>query len=1103
MARIQRTSLALILLVSWGAFIGPIQSTLAQQQDPPQALQLNEVAANAQNDGDFETALDKWNQLISDYPKFSQIGKAEFNCGKCYLELQDYPNAIKHFQSATQQLPKKAVMMLPESFLYLGYSQYEYGMQLLDEDPQGNQDQANQYLTTAAQNFSDQLSTYQDFEHNDQVCYFQGMTYEALERLEDAAVSYERMFEIKQDTTFKLDGLFFLGNVYERLGQYDKAMKNYRDFLEVGADNRSFHEVQFRTASTLTQMATAAKEIDNQAEYQAHLNEAEKLFASVAAIDGFDLQNDAQYQRAVCFHRLGQLERAAENYEVLAIGNSPLADRAAVWAGRNYLSTGNTEKAESLLKRIADAKGKLGTEAAHFLAVLKLQTQQPAQAFQLADQWLSSTDRNAPFIAELMQDKADAAFLVSSLREESPNFYLDLYRAFPDHRLTTSALYNAAFAYLETGNLEKAKKTCEEFESKFKNDSYLPDLLEVHADVHLLQKELPQSQALFEQLVRDYANHEKSNTWKIRVGIVRNMQGMHEETIRWLTPLVPQLPTKTQKAEALHWIGSSQLAQENYSQAEESLIQSMREDPKWRLAAQTMFALSNAQQKLNKSADAQQTLTAMKAAFPNAKQGIEADYRAAESAYKSGDYDTALTLYKSIIDHFPNSEYVPYSRYGIAWAQLQSKNYAAAETAFTSFLELHDDTEMAGQALLGRGMSRRQNDNPQGAISDLQAFVKLDGENLQKVEGRYELGLAQTQVKQTQEAIATFRDLIADAPQHKFADRFHYELAWLYIANEEHDKGHDQFVALSEGFPDSDLAPEAHFKVGEKAYKADQFNDAIDAFLQCRNSGGEDSLREKAAYRLGWCYYKQKEYDKAHEMFSQQVEQFENGRYNADAWVMIAESLYNQNMMKEAFEAYRVAKPAIDAGGKVAKKNNWLTMLHGSVSANKIARHQEALAFADQLIESDAADNLKLEGWFEKGMALKGLRQNPSALEAFAKAAESLGEVGAKSRCMIGDLHFVDQQFDKAVDAYKDVFYGYGGNSKDELIDPWQGYAIYHAARCSFVRIQQAKNDSDQPLVDKLVRDATKLYENLLTNYPNDEFAANAQKELETLKQIK
>jgi TolA-binding protein len=1076
----------------------------AAQDDESDALAIEEVAVNAQNGNDFEIAIRKWEELISKFPNYSRIGNAELNCGKCYLNSSDFEEAIPHFKTATQKLDAKATVALPESYLFLGYSQYKRGLQIQETDAE----RSNELISSAAKTFERQLKSFDDFKHNDQVYYFQGLAYEELANLvesgsdsmlEKAAASYEAMFAFNADTSFKLDGLFFVGNVYEKLGQLDKAMDKYREYIKLGADDPNFIEGHYRAAHTLYRKASE----DEPVAFQENLNEAKQLFNKAAATQDFVFRNDAQYQSARCSHRLGQLEEAAQTYKLIADAGGEKADQSALQAGRIFRSLGNSRDAEKYLAKAMNAGGGVANQAALQLVNSKLAAGEPDQAFTLAVKQLEKSQTDEPFVAELMLRKAEAALAMDERKADSPQLFLDLYKAFPDHALNSEALYSAAFAYLETEQLDESEKLCNDFLNQYPEDRLLPDLLEVRADIHLLKKEFAQSEKLFEDLVLNYRDHKKNNTWKLRVGVVLAMQEKHEQTIQWLTPKADDFETAARQAEAWHWVGKSHLANESFEQAEAALKRALDADSDWAYARKTMLALSEAQTGLNKSEEARQTLAALKAKFPESSEMMVADYRAADAAYTNGDFVEAEKLYKEIVSGSPDWEFIPQCKLGLAWSQLELRKFDNAESSFTDILTEYSGTNVVPQALLGRGMCRRQNENAQGAIEDLQEYIKKSSADGQPIEARYELGLAQTQLNQSDAATETFASLLKDTPKHKFADRFHYELAWLYMNQEKAEESLAQFSAIADGFPDSDLAPEANFKIGEKAYADENYEAAIEPFRLCMNSGGEETLREKAAYRVGWCFYKQKNFDQARENFQLQAKNFEGGRYYADAMFMIAESFYNQNQMPKAFAAYQDTQNAIDAGGKVVEKNVWLTQLHGAVSGNQANGFEQALQFADQLLESDASEGLKLEGWLEKGLAHKGLSQNAQAMEALVQSAKDRStDVGAKSRCMIGDIHLIEQNHDKAIEAYTNVFYGYGGSKEDEKVDPWQAYAYYHAALCSFARIQQARDDGNKELSNKHASDAKKLYEKLLAEHPQSEFAVQAQKNLETIQRL-
>ena len=722
------------------------------QQDDPKAIMLEEIAANAQNAGDYEVAVAKWQELIDNYPKSKRIGYFLLECGKCNIELLRFEPAIEHLKAATQKLPPEATVRLPKSYLYLGYAQYQLGQNLLDSNPK----KANRLLTTATKTLDTVIKSYESYADTDQAFYFQGNAFEQLERLEEAANSYERMFAINESPHFNFDGRFALGNVYEQLGQYDKALTHYQTYLDSGADQADFQQVQFRTAVTMTEMAKASRELGDEESYAATLNEARTLFNELAADDDFVLKNKSGFQRAACSHWLGEFKLAAQQFAQVANTDSDDADKASINAGRDYLRVNDYDKAAKYLQQTIDTSDEFASEAAVYLVKLKLRQDKPQDAYDLASEWVKKGDAAEPFLPELMQKKADAAFLLDDLRDQSPALYSQIEKQFPEHHLVPTAIYNAAFAHLEIEQYQEALGVSENFEKRFPADRNIPDVLEVRADALLLLDELPQSRDVYDRLVNEFVENPKRPRWQVRAGLVRYLNKEYDATIAGLAPVVGKLEDVGLRAEALHWLGMSHLANKNFAEAETALAQSYETLPDWRLAAETMLALSQAQTGLDKKDAAAKTLAKLKAAFPDAMQNADAIYKMAEQAYADGQYETALKFHRDILNDYGTSDFAPFSLSGIGWSHLQLKQFADANAAFTTLIDEHAETDLAAQAFLGRGMSLRQDGKVTKAIADLEKFITDQPDDPQIIEGRYELALAKTESDETDQAIKMF-----------------------------------------------------------------------------------------------------------------------------------------------------------------------------------------------------------------------------------------------------------------------------------------------------------------------------------------------------------
>lgn len=1087
--------------------LGQIQpahgAPLRFQENVDQAQVLAETAMNAQNNSNYEFAAKQWEKLVAEHGDSPLVGKAHYYAGFCYSQINEFRKSIDQFKLAIPKLADDQAVLKPQANLFLGFAQYRLGQQLMDQEP--TRAESETLLTTATQTFANLLSTYPNFADADQVCYFQGGAFEELKRLEDALNSYAKMLTYKKQT-FKFEGLYALADVCAQLGQHAKALEHYEKFraeaTAIGG-NPLLNDVKFRTGRTLINLAIADENSGNRAKSKTRFTEAEKILSQVANLDPagqdksfLELTDDARFQQAYCLRRLGQFEQAAQLYEQVSTrADSPLAAQSLAYAGRSWIDAGNPEKAVAALQKSVATDSSFAGESAHWLAGIYLKSD-PAKAYDLASQWVAKSA--PPLVVSLLMDQADAAYAISDRKSESVGLFMAIADKYSEHPLAPTALYNAAFAALELNDFSSAIEKASQFESKYASNDFLPDALEVKADACLLNDQPDIAGEVFQKLVSRFPEHSKNTLWKLRLGLTLHLEKKYQEAIDVLNPLADSFSQPAKKAEVLHWIGSSQFQLKDYANAAASLSNSNATDSQWRRADETLLTLCRAQLALDQSEPGKAAAEKLITGFPNSTLLSEAYYHLGEHAYDKKQYKEALGNFEKIYKNDRESKFAPHSLYAAAWSQLELQAYAESEKLFSDLIKNFPDHELAKSAKIGRGATRRKTGDLDSSIADLQAFLKTNPEGQPRLNALYEIGLAQVETQKWDDAIATFKQLIAESPTSPRADRFHYELAWAYRAKKNEPEAIKYFEEIIKSTPNSPLAAEAHFHVGTVAYDNKDYDTAIKSYQLCVNSETADNIREKAAYKLAWAYYKQDQFDKALAGFENQAKQFPNGDLYADGMFMIAESQYRLKNHDQAYQSYVAAKPAVDASGNIEPKIKWLTILHGAQSANKVKKYQEAIDLASAMSESDADLSFKQDAWLELGNAYNGLKQRDQALDNFRKASKNLGKTGARAHCMIGDLLFLEKKFEEAVDEYKLVYFGYGGPQAAADVKPWQAYAIYEAARCSFVQVDKAPDQ----LKPKLIAEAIKQFEYLLQNYADDRLAAEAKKQLAKLKEL-
>lgn len=1085
----------------------PAQDGATQQ--PDQAQVIAQIAANAQNSEDYSIAAKQWEKLLSQFPQSPLAGKAHYNAGVCYVQLGKFQKAIDQLTQSLPRLEADQAQQLPQAYLYLGFSQYKLGQRLISQNDESTKKDATMWLTTSTQTFAKLIDKFPNFEDVDQACFFQGGAFEDLRRLEDAEKSYAKMLTCPKQT-FKFDGLFAIANVNEQLGRYTQALDYYEKFQTAAKDaggSPLTDEVNFHIAKTLMGLAVADKNLGDEKAALESYQRAGKLFEQLANQDKtgksaefLAMADESQFQQAYCLTQEGDFETAAKVYaEVAARPDSKFRVRSLVNAGRSYALAGNIDAAIATLSTATEFESPIAIEAAAALSHLYLENKDNENAYATANQWIKK-GMESPLLPNLMMDRADAAFLMTDRRGEAAKLFLEIVDKFPDHRLTPSALYNAAFAFLATKDTENAIATANRFEQKHADSEFLPDVLEVKGDALLRDEQGAGAEQVFEKLSLDYPNHEKATRWLMQTALAKFLQKKYQPTIDLLQPSYEKL-TAGDRAEALHWIGSSQFHLDQFAPAAQSLQKSIDAGP-WRRGDETRLVLARALLAAKQTAAATTALNSLFEEFPNSPLVGDAHYYLGESAYDAGEYDSAFKEFQTVIDQHANSRLVPFSLYNAAWSKQKLEQFDAAEKLFSKLIADFPDHELSQTAKIGRGASRRKTGDTENSITDLKEFLADQPAGQTRLNALYELGLAQIEQQEWAGAIKTFETLISEDTDSPRADRYHYELAWAHQSQSSGQgtegmsaEALQHFASIANEFPESTLAPEANFHIGTTAYHKNDLAKAIAAYQKCVDAEGADSVREKAFYKLGWSFYKQKKFEDSLKQFQRQVELFPSGELYADGTFMVAESQFRLRQHEQALAAYLVAKPAVDAADNIDPKIKFLTMLHGAQSANKTRKFDEALALAEPLIAADSDNAYKNDAWMEIGVAREGLKQDVEALQAWRNATRDLGKTGARAGCLIGDLYFRQKKFDDAINEYKEVYYKYVGDDVPAGIKPWLAYALYETARCNHVQVKQASPEKRQELIDE----AVKNFQTLIKNFPDDRLAPEARKQLQRL----
>jgi TolA-binding protein len=1060
--------LAGLLLGSWLAN----SSVWAQAESTPDAKIAYGDAANFQNNGAYDLAIQDWLKFLKNYPQDPLAAKAQHYLGICYVQAKKYPEAIAAFELVQKNFPK--FELLEDTLLQLGWSRYTLAAGDAKQFP------------LAADTFTLLLNQYPKGKHADQACYFLGESNYQQGKRPEAIAAYDRLIKEHPQSKLRVDGLYAMGVAQEEIEKYADAGATYDLFIKEFAQNELITEVKMRKAETVLQAGDFAT--------------AAKSFGEVAAVANFALADHAMYRQAFCLTKLNQFVEAAALYGKIT-ETYPKSERvnisdATLSAGRCYYRGEKLAEAATWFNKSLALVDNNSFEAAHWLCRINLREKKYAPAAELAARYIPSAVKN-DFLVPLMVDQADALYEITERRAEAIPLYVKIATDHPQHALASQSLYNAAFTALELKKFDEGQKYATDFLKAYPQDKLLPDVKYVSAECHLQQNKPAEAEAVYKELTGSAAEHAEIQVWRIRYALALYLQKKYNETVALLTPLVAQFKVPEQLAEVQYLIGSSQFYSEKYAEAEQALNAALAAAPKWRQADETMLTLSRTQRKLNKNNEAITTAIKLITDFTESKLLDQARYRLGEYRYATDDFKNAVTEYDVVITHYSTSTFVPFALYGKGWSHLKLKEFAPATQAFTTLLEKHPQHSLINETRFARALSRRQEGNFQGAAEDAEAFVATNPQGDAKADALYERGLAEVGLNKLDAAIATFEGIIKDFPKFAGLDKTLYELGWAYKTHMKAEASLAAFARLANDFSASPLAAEAYFHVAEDQYNKKQYAEAAKTYTFAKQKSTAGELGEKSTYKLGWANFQLKQYDPAFKEFAEQLEKYPQGPLANDATFMKAESLFKQAKYQEALPIFQAAlkvkasTPAMEV----------LTFLHGGQTASQLKQYDLAVQMLSEISTKFPDSPYVPEAFYELGFAKHKSGKAEDAMKDYTVAAEkSRTEVGARARFMLGEVLFEQKKFPEAIAEFQRGMYSYGGDNATAEVKPWQANCGYEAGRCSEVQIAEAK---DATAKAKLIADAVKFYEFVTQKHAESSVAPQAKQRIEALGKLK
>ncbi|RMF40488.1 MAG: outer membrane protein assembly factor BamD, partial [Planctomycetota bacterium] len=774
------------------------------QGSSEKAVAIYADAASFQNNGAFALAAEEWRKLIQQFPDDPLASQARHYLGVSLIQLDppELDEAIEVFRQAVQD---EKLSVRPEALINLGWCLYTRARNAPPESPAQIKD-----LREAQQVFEEFVAKYPQSAYMDQALFYLGDAHYMLGRAEQAVQFYKKMLQsaAAEKSPLRPDALYALAVAYQELAQDSDARQTYEKFLQAYSDHPLAQEVRVRLADLLIAAGNPQA--------------AEELLLTVARSQPpHELADYAWLRLGYARARQDRSADALAAYQRLLADfpASPHRRAAALLAGQILFNQGKFEPAIDRLQLAAEQRDELAADAVHWIAQAYLQLKQPAEALQTVDaalQWVPP-ETSMP----LKMDRAEALYALPDRLADAYAAYVQAATEFPDHPATPRAVYNAALTALQLKQLEDAQRWAELFLERFPSDPLRSDVAYVAAETMLLQGRHDAAIDAYRELLRTNPNDPSGTLWTLRLATALYLADRFDQAIEVLEPVMADLTSDEQRAEAHYILGACRLYQEQTPAAIDHLRRSLEASRDWNSADEVTLLLAEALQQSGDRAGARQMLQDFLRRYPDSPQRPQAEYRLAQLRADEGAYDAAIRGYESIVADPSAAHLHRFAKYGMAWCAMQQQRYASAVPILQGLIAETAQDSIAAESRLALGICQRKLDRTDEAIDTLRKFVQLQPPPTALAAGWHELGLALTQARKLDDANAALRKCLEIDPRYPARSDVLYELAWNLHDSGRTEEAAETFAELAEAFPQTALAAEALYMLAQYHYDQD------------------------------------------------------------------------------------------------------------------------------------------------------------------------------------------------------------------------------------------------------------------------------------------
>ena len=550
-------------------------------------------------------------------------------------------------------------------------------------------------------------------------------------------------------------------------------------------------------------------------------------------------------------------------------------------------------------------------------------------------------------------------------------------------------------------------------------------------------KDLKAASAAFADVAKRFPESAGAPKARLYAGTCLFAAADYSGAIEQLRPLAE---SDKQPAEALYWIGMSQLKSGKPADAEKAFTDAMKGEPPQPLNGDIQLGLADARLAQNQFVTAAEAFRGYAQKNPKAESAARALYSASVALHRADKYSESDDACGELLRASPTGELAAQALFLSGENRFLQKKYDDAARRYEELLERKDaPADRTANAHYRLAWVHRYAGRHDRALEELGRMNAADAGKTVTAEALYLKGVCFFEKTKYPEAAEALRAYLGSEDRSRFGDDARLKLAVCMAKQNLKKEAIDEFQQFLRDYPNSELASQARYQQAECLYDLKDFGRAAEQYREVAKREPPDDLTPYALFGAASCAYEQSKWAASATEFGALAAKFKDSVLAPQALYRQGKSLMNLSRWADAEAALRaliaaapkdtLARPAqIAIGTCLQEQKKWSE----AAEAFRASIHNHAAGDDQSRLQYEMAWSLREAGEKEKAKAaFQTLADkypgDALAADAFFYMAEALytgrPQGSAEPSASADDAKILDEarrMYEKALAASKD-----------------------------------------------------------------------------------